>query len=208
MKSALVRAMEMPFSLESVWSCFTVRAVRSSAFPFSNASFSLAFSFACASAIPSNACGGSIQASPCEALGAACADKSEPQMLMGHATRFVQRQCGCAGCWGNLSMRKVLPSRGPHTGQVLSSFMAIHSSLCTPTRSWNFIRPMLCARNTSVRAIISMRYCALLNTRLPACLNESLSMMTLPRSRTISSAPLPVAIPLRIVRLIPSDNSR
>jgi hypothetical protein len=62
---------------------------------------------------------------------------------------------------------------------------------------------MLCVRGTSVRAIISMRYCALLKTRVPAWRKESLSSMTSSRSRTMSPAPLPVAIPVSSVRLMP-----
>ena len=37
---------------------------------------------------------------------------------------------------------------------------------------------------------------------------ESLSTITLPISRTMSSAPLPVATPFRMVRLMPSESSR
>ena len=176
--------------------------------PFSKALLSLAFSLAWASAMPSSTWGGRMQASPCDAWVAALASMSLLQTVIGQATIFVQRQCGCAGCWGNLSMGKVLPSRPPQTGHMRSSSMASHSSFWMPTRSWNLSLPMLWARRTSVRAIISMRYCALLNTRLPAWRKESLSMITLPMSRTMSSAPLPVATPFRMVRLMPSASSR
>ena len=165
MKSALVRAMETPFCLARVWSCFTLRVFRSAICPPSKAALSFASSAALAFACSSMVWGGMMHAA---GSAAALAPSSPPQIARGHATTLVQRQLGWAGCWGKRFVSNTLPSSGPQTGQTRSSSMVIHSSFRTPTWSWNLSRPWLWARRTSVRAITSMRYWALVNTLEPA----------------------------------------
>ena len=137
---------------------------------------SLAVSWDLALACSSMACGGRMQAE-LDFAGAAIAlrgpsdafaPSSPPQISSGQATTLVQRQLGWAGCGGNRPVAKRLPSSGPQTGQTRSSSIVIHSSFSTPTSWWNLMRPWLWARSTSVRAITSMRTCALRNTLEPA----------------------------------------
>jgi len=109
---------------------------------------------------------------------AALAPSSPPHITRGQATTLLHRQLGCAGCGGKRSVSKTLPSSGPHTGQTRSSSMVIHSGFRTPTRRSNLIRPWLWARSTSVRAMTSIRYCALLNTLEPAYPKDSGSLTT------------------------------
>ena len=165
----LVRAMATPFCFARVWSCLTVSEPRSAMSPFSKALLSLAFSLAWASAMPSStAMGRENVGVPCDAWAAArgghlaTADGHRPADIGAAAVRM-------RGLLGNLSMGKVFAVQAAadraHAlvlhGQPFQLLDADPLVELEPAH-------VVGAERTSVRAIISMRYWALLNTRLPA----------------------------------------